>query len=267
MNEHTNQEKTSTNINNEEKRREVSKYAYPYYDLETTLEAAEILYNRAGGKASFSQLASYLGHKDESSGAFVAKVWAAKHFNLVTIEQQQVSITKLGEKLASLQSGLQRDKCLAEAFLSVPLFKEVYNKFLNSTLPTTKMGLLNALQNIFSVPSKRSAVALKVLLASAEQAGFRRADPNRLVHPIPMGLLEKDISSEKQSKQKEEAQDVSINKTSSLDTFDINIHPAIRGFLRELPENKNQWSMNEQQRWLDAFTAMVKAIYPAKPEK
>jgi hypothetical protein len=266
MTETTNQGETSVS-STDEKRREVSRFSYPYYDLETTLEVARVLYNQAGGKASFAQLASYLGHKDESSGAFIAKIWGAKHFNLVTIQLQVVSITQLGERLASLQPGFQRDVCLAEAFLNVPLFREVYNRFQNSTLPSTKEGLLNVLQNTFGVPSKRASVALKVLLASAEQAGFRRADPNRLVHPVPIGLLEKDVQPEVQAGQKEETKATPSSEPSPPETLKIKVHPAISGFLQELPENKQGWSVSEQQRWLEAFTAMIKAIYPAEDAK
>lgn len=252
----------------EEKRREVSRFSYPYYDLETALQVVELLYNQAGGKASFAQLASYLGHKDESSGAFIAKVFGTKLFGLVYIAVQNVSITPLGERLASLQPGSQRDLRLAEAFLNVPLFGEVYKRFQNSTLPSTREGLLNVLQSTFGVPQKRAPVALKILLASAEQAGFKRTDPNRLIHPVPAGLMEKEVSLETRVEKGEVAGgSIPSVQTSQTGTTLSKVHPAISGFLQELPSEEQPWAENQRQRWLDAFTAMIKALYPSEDEK
>lgn len=250
----------------EEKRREVSRFSYPYYDLETALEVVKLLYNQAGGKASFAQLASYLGHKDESSGAFIAKVFGAKLFGLVHIATQNVSITPLGERLASLQPGSQRDLRLAEAFLNVPLFCEVYKRFQNSTLPSTREGLLNVLQSTFGVPLKRAPVALKILLASAEQAGFKRTDPNRLIHPVPAGLMEKEVSLETRAEKEPAGGSIPSVQTSQTGTTLSKIHPAISGFLQELPSEGQPWTENQRQRWLDAFTAMIKALYPTEGE-
>jgi len=249
----------------EEKRREVSRFSYPYYHLETALQVARILYNQAGGKASFAQLASYLGHKDESSGAFIAKAFGAKLFGLVHIQTQNVSITPLGERLASLQPGSQRDLRLAEAFLNVPLFREVYKRFQNSTLPSTREGLLNILQSTFGVPSKRAPVALKMLLASAEQAGFKRADPNRLIHPVPAGLMEKEVSLEAKAEEREPTGvPIPLTQTSQTGITLSKVHPAISGFLQELPSEGQYWTENQMQRWLDAFNAMIKALYPTE---
>jgi len=263
----TRDEKEFQPNNAEEKRREVSRFSYPYYDLDTALKVAEMLYNQAGGKASFAQLASYLGHKDESSGAFIAKIWAAKHFDLVKIVLQTVSITPLGERLASLQPGSQRDRRLADAFLNVPLFREVYKRFENSTLPSTREGLLNILQNTFGVPTKRAPIALKVLLASAEQAGFRRTDPNRLVHPIPLGLMETDVLVETKAEAgKEETAVTAAIEPPRKEASSSRIHPAVSGFLQELPAEEREWTASQKQRWLDAFTAMIEALYPTEGE-
>lgn len=250
----------------EEKRREVSRFSYPYYDLETALELVKVLYNQAGGKASFAQLASYLGHKDESSGAFIAKIFGTKLYGLVQIASQNVSITPWGERLASLQPGTQRDLRLAEAFLNVPLFREVYKRFQNSTLPSTREGLLNVLQSTFGVPQKRAPVALKVLLASAEQAGFKRADPNRLIHPVPAGLTEAGALVESEAEAGKMI-GVPTAKVSQEETALGRIHPAVMGFLQALPPEGQQWSETQRERWIDAFTAMIKALYPSEDEK
>jgi hypothetical protein len=252
--------------NTEEKRREVSRFSYPYYDLETALEVVRVLYNQAGGKASFAQLASYLGHKDESSGAFIAKIFGTKLFGLVHIASQNVSITPLGERLASLQPGPQRDLRLAEAFLNVPLFSEIYKRFQNSTLPSTREGLLNVLQSTFGVPQKRAPVALKILLASAEQAGFKRADPNRLIHPVPAGLIEAGALVESEG-EVGKMTGVPPGKVSQDEITLDRIHPAVRGFLQALPSEGQQWSETQRERWIDAFTAMIKALYPSEDEK
>ncbi len=247
------------NQSEKNKKREVSRYSYPYYDLESAIQVTKILYDQAGGKTSFAQLASYLGHKDESSGTFIAKIWAAKLLGLVQVQTQTVSTTELGERLTTLQPGLQRDRRLADAFLNVPLFREVYKRFENSTLPSTREGLLNVLQSTFGVPSKRAPVALKVLLASAEQANFKRADPNRLIHPVPAGLMEREALAKAEAEQEEP-----VSNAPQLETPLRKVHPAISGFLQELPSKGERWTTSDQQRWLDAFTAMIKALYPSE---
>lgn len=250
------------------KTREVSRYTFPYYNLEVSIGVAKELYDRAGGKASMTQLASYLDHTDEFSGAFRSKVWGAKIFGLVKLTSNVVSTTPLGEQLASLQSGLQRDRRLAEAFLNVPLFREVYKRYEGSTLPSTREGLKNALHNTFGVPSRLVPVALKTLLMSAEQAGFRRENPNRLIHPVPIGLIEDSTDSESKTELgRGGGGGGGANETMQQKTIiRENIHPAISGFLLELPKSEDKWTDSERQRWIEAFAAMIKALYPTNEE-
>ncbi len=246
------------------KTREVSRYAFPYYDLETAVGLAKALHERAGGKASLAQLASYLDHTDEFSGAFRAKVWGAKLFGLINITSNTVSIMPLGEQLASLVSGLQRDIRLAQAFLNVPLFREVYKRYEGSTFPSTREGLKNALHNIFGVPPRVVPVALKTLLLSADQAGFRRENHNRLIHPIPIGLVEKESISEPTT----EGKDMEVTQgIPQKETVPESVHPAISGFLMELPDQGEKWTQGERQRWIDAFTSIIKALYPTENDE
>ena len=244
--------------------REVSRFAFPYYDLDIAITVAKALHDRAGGKASLTQLAAYLGHTDEFSGAFRSKVWGAQLFGLVNIAASSVSLEPLGQELAYLEEGLQRDRRMAQAFLKVPLFQEVFRKYEGSTLPSAREGLKNALQFQLGVPQKVVPVALKTLLASAEQAGFRRENPNRLIHPVPAGLLETSVSTTEVDRQERNTSTIvsdAPQETAAL----AGVHPAISGFLQELDRN-NQWTENEQKRWIDAFVAMVRALYPSSPD-
>lgn len=244
----------------EKKEREIARYAYPYYDLETCIEVVRVLHNQAGGKASLAQLASYLGNKDEFSGAFRAKVWGAKLFGLVEIVENSASVTRLGEELASSRAGVQRDKRLAEAFLNVPLFKEIYRKYQNTTLPSTRDGLKQALRNTFGVPEGRISTALKTFEASAEQAGFKRGDANRMIHPVPAGLIERELPHEP------EPEEQKVKPVGLPEQLSSTVHPAISGFLQELPSKDKKWTEGERQRWIEAFTAIVKALYPTAEE-
>ncbi len=243
--------------------REVSRYAFPYYDLDVTISVAKALHDRAGGKASLAQLAAYLGHTDESSGAYRSKVWGAQLFGLVTISSNSVSLESLGQELAYLEDGLQRDRRMAQAFLNVPLFLEVYRKYEGSALPSSREGLKNAMQFQLGVPPKVAPVALKTLLASAEEAGFLRENPSRLIHPVPAGLVEKSFPAT-ETDEKKHGTDMPSPDVEKIAL--AGVHPAISGFLQEL-SGEHQWSNNEQQRWLDAFVAMIKALYPSLPDE
>ena len=257
----------TANTNEIARVREISKFVFPYYDLETSITVASELLNKAGGKASLIQLASYLGHKDEFSGAFRSKLWGAQLFGLVTISGNNIAITRLGEQLAADTKGVQRDTRLAEAFLNVPLFREVYRKYENSIMPSTREGLKRALQDTFGVSTKLITLALKSLERSSEQAGFKRGGSNRLIHPVPQGLVEKGESTEQEPVKAIPGMPEPESKiTCPPQIIQPNIHPAISGFLQELPTKDKKWTGAERKRWLDAFTAMVTALYPAENE-
>lgn len=258
------------------KEREVSRYSYPYYDLDTAIEVARTLHDRAGGRATLAQFAKYMDHKDEFSGAFRSKLWGAKLFGLVQIEGSTsgslVSVTRLGEELASSRIGIQRDRRLAQAFLSVPLFAEIYRRYQNTTLPSTRDGMKQSLQTTFGVPAAGVSIALKTFVASSDQAGFRRQDPNRLIHPVPVGLVEEPSPSPSPSPQiPEDVGSASAGETEVIPTARVertgSVHPAIAGFLLALPSGDRKWSDGERQRWVDAFVSMVKALYPTQDEE
>jgi hypothetical protein len=250
--------------------RQVSRFVFPYYDLDASLKVAEALHEKAGGKASLIQLASYLGHKDEFSGAFRAKLWGAQLFGIIDIKRRDISLTPLGEQLASPRAGIQRDRRLAEAFLNVPLFKEVYRRYESSAMPSTREGLKMALEVSFGVSPRRLSAALKTLLGSAEQAGFMRQDPNRLIHPVPAGLVEHGTVHEpdQQPEMEPAPQTPSGFGFGTMERTEVvsNVHPAIQGFLSELPVEGRTWSAGERQRWMDAFIAIIVALYPSESE-
>ncbi|MHB1416443.1 MAG: hypothetical protein ACYC1C_14440 [Chloroflexota bacterium] len=248
------------------KEREIARYSYPYYDLDMAVDVARVLHDQAGGKATLAQLASYIGHKDESSGAFRAKLWGAKLFGLVAIEAGVVSVTRLGEELASSRAGLQRDRRLAEAFLNVPLFSEIHRRYESTTLPSTRDGLKQALQNVFGVPQNGVTTALKSFEASAEQAGFKRRDPNRLIHPVPIGLAEEPLRTVGEGTTACTSGMLQGEQTPKADVLE-GTHPALTGFLLELPAKGHRWTDGERQRWIDAFTSIIKALYPTQNEE
>lgn len=250
--------------NTEERRkREVSRYPFPYYDLESCIEIARALHDKAGGKASLVQLASYLGHKDEFSGALRARVWGAQLFGLVLIEKSTISTTPLGEQLVAGTTGVQRDRRLAQAFLNVPLFREVFKRYENSSLPSTRDGLKQALREQFGVPMSLLSQAAKTLERSADEAGFKREDHNRLIHPVPIGLIEKELADSASQTGVSSPGSAQVNPEKQYPNAP---HPAISGFLQALPNIDNRWTEAERQRWLDAFVALVKALHPTKDE-
>ncbi len=167
---------------------------------------------------------------------------------LVDIKSPHVLTTRLGEELASTRSGVQRDIRLAKAFLNVPLFREVYKRYENATLPSTREGLKQALEVTFGVSSKRVSSALKTLEASAEQAGFKRQDPNRLIHPVPIGLMEADTLAEARLEEERiESTSMLQPEVARKEEMPERIHPAISGFLQELPSKGERWNEGERK--------------------
>lgn len=241
--------------------------AYPYYNLDLSVEVARMIHERGGGECSSAHLASFLGYKSARSGTYLTRLSSAKLFGLVAGGTNALVPTERALAIINPVMPEDRTRERAEAFLEVPLFREIYERFRNHALPP-EVGLKNLLRNTYSIVGDRIAPAARVFYESAEQAGFFETSPDRtqLIPPL-MNSSDKSISEEKQGEGRvdetthtpERARAVGGDGTGG-------IHSALAGLLRELPP-PGPWDDRKKQQFLGAFTALFDFIYPSETTK
>jgi hypothetical protein len=153
-----------------------STIAFPYSHLGDAERIAQALVNR-GHDAALDEVAAELG-TTTTSGTFRTKISTARVFGVIDIARGRLSLTQLGRRLVDPK---QVARARVDAFLHVPLFNAVYEKYKGGTLPNNK-GLENAMREM-GVSPKQTDRARQTLQRSAERAGFFRSGSDRLVPP------------------------------------------------------------------------------------
>lgn len=154
-----------------------STIAFPYCDLAEAERAVRHV-AESMGSCRPEQLAAWLGHRTLNSGAFRNKVVAGKLYGVFEGGRNLIALTELGRRLVEEPTARQ---ARVEAFLSVPLYRTIFQNHRGSPTP----GNLGLELEMAGLGVSRSQVqgARQVFLRSAEQAGFREAGPGRMVLP------------------------------------------------------------------------------------
>jgi hypothetical protein len=153
-----------------------SKISFPYTPLADAEQVAEALHRR-GDTATMDELAAEL-KQTITSGAFRTKVSTARTFGAIEVRRGQVVLTPLGRRLID---PAQVAKARADAFLHVPLYRQVYEKYKGHTLPPPE-GVEREMERL-GVSPKQTDRARQALQRSAERAGFFGNGRDRLVAP------------------------------------------------------------------------------------
>ncbi len=156
---------------------------YPVYDLDESAEVANAVKNRGGNLCSPDQLGGYLNYKSTAGGAFAQRVAAAKAFGFIETNQGKYRVTARGEKVLAPIYQFDRERAYRDAFLSVPLYRRVYEAHKGKSLPQG-LGMQNYLLQTFDIPLRVVGTAVRVLMASAKQAGFFNATNGQQTHLI-----------------------------------------------------------------------------------
>lgn len=144
---------------------------FPTYDLATCVEVPRIIHTMGGGQLSPEQLAAHLGYKGTNNGSYLSKVASTRYFGLIDRSGPVFVPTTLAHQIHSPVYPQDAAKALVDAFLSVELFKKVYEEYRGRELPP-EFGMLNALRNQFGVSADRVKDAYRTMMDSADTAGF-----------------------------------------------------------------------------------------------
>jgi hypothetical protein len=242
------------------KRSEASTIQFPVYDLETAVEVAKAVYRRVGlGSCPLDELAAELG--TTMSGNFRAKNAACKLFGFVEKDgQSSIKLTELGARVTSNES---ENEARVTAFLNVPLYSNVFEKYRGKLLPPNR-ALEHEVLSQGVIPTMTAAARL-IFLRSARQAGFFEAGEDRLVRPRFSATSVEPSPQEKPQTQSNvspsDAQSKSNISVAVHESHGTKLHPFISGLLQTLPVPGSEWSTEERANWLEAASNIFKLIY------
>ena len=239
-----------------------SKTRFPYYSLEESEKVPRLLHDRAGGACELSQLAGLLG-ATEKSGAFLSRIGAARMFGLVDkSDDGRYRVTKRGMAIVAPVNSQQQRQARVDAFFAVELFEKVYHQFKGSRLPE-KAGLQNLAKHDYGIVEKRVATAVRVLLASADHAGFFAAGGReRLVTPVALNEEVQDGSAEADGDDRESRENGANGDGANGGIDTLPIDPAILGLLRRLPPVGTPLAADDHKKLFAAFRSVVVFLYP-----
>lgn len=226
---------------------------FPYLDEENAVEIATGVHEVGGSGCDWDQLAAHLKQAAQGGG-FRLRMICAKQFGLVTYDRGKIALTSLGLRVVDPQ---QQRAAKVEAFLQVPLYKAVYDKFRGGTLPPLA-GLEREMQALGVAP-KQADKARQAFQRSAKYAGFFEFGADRLVLPknaTPAGNGE--------TPKADQALDPAKNpSTGGGDGGGSGLHPFIQGLLQKLPPPDSEWPVEARARWLTTASNIFSLMYTA----
>ncbi|HEX9565317.1 MAG TPA: hypothetical protein VF981_15155 [Gemmatimonadaceae bacterium] len=251
------------------KPRAKSGVAFPYWDLDSAIEVAQVMHDRAGGSCDNVQLAALLGYSGVSNGSFRTRVSAAKMFGIIEdTDDGRLRVSARGRTILSPVTPSDGQRARVEAFLAVDLFRRVFDRFHGGTLPE-QVGLRNLLSGEYQVVPDRVAPTVRILLDSAQQAGLFDMAGNRTRMVMPVGVPAA-ASSERDSTPAATPASPPNGTTPKMgggggggggDGSD-GIDPAIVGLLRRLPPGGTAMTEKRRKALIDAFTNVIEFLYP-----
>lgn len=243
--------------------RDRSTIDFPYLPLESGLEVANALYNRCGtSSCDQDELAAELGQT--LSGAFRQKTSAARSFGLVRKDGRSAFvITDLGQRAVSDDT---RHDALIEAFLQVPLYGEIYEKFRGKTLPPAKA--LEREMEALGVAGKQTDRARQAFERSAQFSGFHDSGKDRLVKPRMEGAGPQvdPVADTPSDPQDEGARPPGGGFGGGGGELPPGLDPIIRGLIDRLPASGETWPVAKRKLWLQILENSFDLVYESDDE-
>ena len=154
------------------KARQRSLFLFPAYGFNTALDIARRVEESGGGSLTEETLAINLGLSAKSSG-FRLKSLAARQFQLISKQGDVLTTTPVAKAIFKPTSTEDANRGYREAFLSIPLFKAVSERYRGQRLPDSQT-LRNVLEREFQVEHSRVQQAERLLLDSARETHLLR---------------------------------------------------------------------------------------------
>ncbi len=236
---------------------ERSTIEFPYNDLDDAVEIAKTIHSNAGMSCTLDQLAAYL-HVAMTGGAFNGRVANAGTFRLAKRSGGAVTLGPIGLRIVDPNTEAE---ARADAFLGVPLYSAIYEKYRGYTLPPP--AALEREMQLLGVAAKQTDKARQAFMRSAKQAGFFTHGEDRLVRPsFGAAPTTKPIETPPEEKPKEKPRNNGNEPPDGL-------HPFIMGLLRSLPKAafdddgtpQTEWPASARVKWLQTAANIFDLIY------
>jgi hypothetical protein len=177
---------------------------------------------------------------------------AARLFGLINADRSDaLQLTELGRLVVDAK---REREGRARAFLSVPLFSALHDKFKGSVVPPT--AALEKELAALGVASTLTDTARRVMERSAEEAGFYEAGRDRLVMPgfVPSEAPPPDPN-------ENNGGGGSGGGTGGGDGEALHLDPLLLALLKKIPEAEKGWPAAQRVRWFKTFAMNVSQIY------
>ena len=230
-----------------------SSIQFPYTDLEVAISVADSMHNSGYQECAPDQLAAVMNQR-VSSGNFRQKVAAARAFGLIHTIPGRISLTDLGYRI--LDSSQQRG-ARAEAFLSIALYRKLYDDFRGKQLPPRPAALERTFEN-YGVSPKQTDKARHAFDRSAKQAGFFDHGNDRLVEPGDIPVRAAPLAQEPREVPTIEKG----NGGGGGGELPPHLDPLIVALLNKMPTGKS-WPLPGRVKWLRALAMNLSFVYEA----
>jgi len=230
-------------------KRFVSEIAWPYADLESSIELAQTLLSKAGSSAELEELAAWM-NQTAAGGTFRTRVSAAKLFGLIETNQGRATLTKLGRSILD-KDGSER-AARAEAFLKIELFAAMYDQHKGNVLPPP--SAIERQMEQLGVSPKQKERARQTFTKSAIFAGFIDSATGRFIKP----------GNGPQKDEEGSARKPVSHSDGGGGGGGGEIDPIILGLLARLPKSGDIWPEAERKLWLQLLEGSFKLIYKDK---
>jgi hypothetical protein len=241
------------------KPRRAPEHQFLIYDLNASLVVAKTIRESGGDSCSPDQLGAWLDYRNTRGGGFVARIYAAKAFGLIETVQGRYRITPRAEAILYEVTPQAKAQALRDAFLGVQLFRSIYDRYKGTQIPV-ELGMNNLLRTQYQVPPDRVSTAYRVLMESADTAGFfHQGRRTQLVEPIigtPQASPIDDVVEPERAIENPRAR---VNGNGGGGgPQPPNVHPSLWGLIQQLPEPPH---FPRRRQWEDAWKAVLDFVY------
>ena len=233
--------------------RQRSTIEFPYLDLDDALGIARGIHEVGGSACNVETLAGHL-KQAPNGGGFRLRLISSRIYGLTRYGKGEIALTELGTRVSD---PIQEKSAKVEAFLNVPLYKALYDRFRGTVLPPPS-GIENTIV-MLGVPPKQKDKARQTFMRAARQAGFFDFGNERLIMPA---MKEDSVSQPTSSPSPERP----AMETSS-ERYQRAFHPFVEGLLQKLPVPEAVWSRGDRQRWLQTAANIFDLMYAAPPDE
>jgi hypothetical protein len=228
------------------------------YDLNASLVVAKTIRESGGDSWSPEQLGAALDYKNTKGGGFVARIFAARAFGLIETVQGRYRITPRAEAILWEVTPQAKAQALRDAFLDVALFRSIFDRFKGTQIPV-ELGMNNLLRTQYQVPPDRVSTAYRVLMDSADTAGFfPKGRRTQLVEPIIGAPSTQPADDGAEPERPEGPKPRSGGNGLGGGAQPPNIHPSLWGLIQQLPAPPH---FPRRREWEDAWKAVLDYVY------